>query len=412
MRPTHRFLLFVLGLCVVGSCSAGCMFGGRKGALKLPKEAPLSRVLYNPAYANAARAAEAHLIEARKNLAVPALSAAISIEGETVWAAAVGWADVAKGVRATPRTKFRIGGTSQALTATGLARLVDGGIIDLDVPIGAIMNDLPNPKWIRMTPRQLASHTAGFPGYAENTDRGGMIQTLTLQRQYEDVLVALDVFDEAQLLYEPGQAFHDTRFDVNLLSAVMQSATGKPFLRLMDELVFVPLGMASTHADYQDRDVPARAIFYRREKRRFLPWGHVNLSLEWASGGFVSTSSDLVKLGGGWFDPEFIEPETVRAMWTPQRLANGRINRQSYAIGWRSNPTTRLLGEGRPLRAIHHGGISEGAMSWLVLYPEFEMAVALNANARTETFQDFARMESALTREFMRVIEPRSGGAN
>jgi len=383
---------------------AGCT---PRGVLKIPKNIPVDRTLYDPAYADAADAAEAILLEARKDLGVPGLSAAVSVKGKTVWAGAVGWADVTKGVPATRRTKFRIGSTSKAVTATGLARLVDAGVIDLDVPIGAYMEDMPNPKWIRMTPRQLASHTAGLPGYEENSDRAGAIGTIMLMRQYDDVVEALDVFDGAKLLYEPGEGFHYSSFDVNLLSAVMQSATGTPFLELLDRQVFRPLEMASTHADFQDRSVPGRAVFYDRAKRGVKPWRHVNLSLKWASGGLVSTSSDLVKLGAAWFDPGFIRSDTRRIMWTPQRLKNGEVNIENYALGWRSDTTTRVFGEERPIKRVHHGGVSKGAMSWLVLYPEYEMVVALNINARAETFQLFAAREAAITRAFMGVAELR-----
>ena len=39
-------------------------------------------------------------------------------------------------------------------------------------------------------------------------------------------------------------------------------------------------------------------------------------------------------------------------------------------------------------------------MSWLVVYPTYDMAVALNINAWADEFSDFARAELAITRAF------------
>ena len=82
------------------------------------------------------------------------------------------------------------------------------------------------------------------------------------------------------------------------------------------------------------------------------------------------------------------------------------VNEQSYAIGWRANPNTRLLGADKPAWNVHHGGVSKGAYSWLVIYPEQRLVVVLNANARLDEFGDFMAIEQAITRAFLNA----SGG--
>lgn len=52
------------------------------------------------------------LLGHQARLHAPSLSAAIAIDGELVWSAAVGWADLANGIPATPQTLYRIGSTS------------------------------------------------------------------------------------------------------------------------------------------------------------------------------------------------------------------------------------------------------------------------------------------------------------
>lgn len=399
MLKTLSLVMVVMNIAVLVEVEA------QRGWMPISKDAPAVDRVFDERYKEAGNAALEHLNRARIEIGTPALTAAVGIHGKLVWAGAVGYAKMEDDVAATLDTKFRIGSTSKGLTSTGLALLVDRGLIDLDRPIGEFVPNLPNAKWKVFTPRQLASHTSGLPGYDENTDQDGVRQTILLDKQYDDVFDALAIFDGSELLFEPGTDFHYSSFDVNLLSAVMQTAAKQPYLEYMHETVFEPLGMTNTHADYQDRPVENRATFYMARRNTVKVWKDANLSQKWASGGFVSTSSDLVRLGMSYFDEDFIDPKTVEKFWTQQRLKNGEINVQKYAIGWRSYPTDRFGDEGQSTHAIHHGGVSKGAMSWLVIYPEFEMVVAINMNTRAQVFSDFANQETAISEGFLAAME-------
>jgi serine beta-lactamase-like protein LACTB, mitochondrial len=341
------------------------------------------------------------LRDARQRLGLVGLSAAVSIDGQVVWAGAAGSAGIGEESRSlSPETAFRIGSTSKAITATLLARLVDRGVIDLDAPISTYMPELPNADWGRLTPRQLGSHTAGFPEYAENRDLWGLYHSLDLQRHFADVNEGLEIFDDTSLLSEPGEKFHYTSFDVNLLAAVMQSAAHKPYLDLMKEEVLTPLHMESTGGDHAYAHPDRIATFYQVRGKLAKRWRDVDLSQKWASGGLVATSSDLARLCGGWFDAHYLSPETVAKFWEPQRLKSGEINEQGYAIGWRARPESKEISPDRPTPRYHHGGVSKGAMSWLVCYPEARMGVALNINSLLGEFTQLSEVEPPISRLF------------
>ncbi len=164
------------------------------------------------------------------------------------------------------------------------------------------------------------------------------------------------MFDRNKLKYPPGTGFRYTSFDVVLLSALMERAAGTPFLDLIEREVAKPIGAASLAADHQDRVMPDRATFYWRKDGVLKPWARVNHSYKWAGGGLIATASDLARIGSAWLDPSYIDTATRETFWTPQKLANGEVNEQSYAISWRANPNRMLLGENRPVRNVHHGG--------------------------------------------------------
>jgi hypothetical protein len=85
-----------------------------------------------------------------------------------------------------------------------------------------------------------------------------------------------------------------------------------------------------------------------------------------------------------------------------EHLADGSINPQAYAIGWRSHANTALLGKNQPVWVVHHGGVSKGAYSWLCIYPDLGIVVALNANARLDDFAAFIAIEQTITRAFVK----------
>ena len=365
----------------------------------LPADMPRDVVLKNPDYAEASAKAIEILEARRAKIDAPSLSAAITVEGELVWAGATGWADVKNKIPATVQTTYRIGSTSKAVEITGLARLVGAGIIDLDAPISTYAADLPNPAWQNFTARQLASHTAGLPGYEENNDRIGLYQSMALTSRYTDPKDALSVFDTADVLFEPSDNFHYSSFDNVLLSAVMQDATGHPFNDLMSARVFDPIGMEATMPDYlRGKNLPF-ALSYQTKGDEVKPWRKVDLSHKLAGGGYISTPSDLARLGAAWLDEDFISSDVRDVFWTLAKLSDGSVNEDNYALGFRRNIWLRE--DAGNVVYLNHGGISKGAQCWLMIVPEYDLTLAISVNRRTDQFFEFGSVFVDLLEVFM-----------
>lgn len=361
----------------------------------LPEARPYTPGIVAPGQETRAAEAQALLEAHLAQIGVPAISAAVAVAGETVWSGAAGHADLEAGMPATPDTLFRIGSTSKAVTATLFARMTDAGLVDPDAPVSAYLDDLPNEDWADLTLRQLASHTAGIVGYEENRDLGGLWESMRLQRHYADTADTLDLFDGAALLFEPGTDFHYSSYDIQLLAAVLQAAGGAPYPELVARWVREPLGIATP---VPDAEAAGRAEFYHADDGRIQRWRPVDLSSKLAGGGFMGRPEDLARLGAAWLDPAFISPQTREAFWTPQTLADGAVNEQGYALGWRRNEGIR--GAGETLVYVHHGGVSKGAMSWLVVIPEKDMAISMTINSLVWPFSDWSRPWADLVRIF------------
>ncbi len=355
-----------------------------------------------------------YLSSVPEKLKVPSVSVAIGIHNQLVWSSAVGLADIKNNINATPHTKYRVGSTSKAITATGVARLVTNNALNLDDHIGHQIPNYPPKEW-NFNTRQLLSHTAGVGNYEDFGLRSAKT-TLCNCRQFDSVEEGLEVFNRYDLIFEPGTDFAYSSFDIILASAVIEKASQQPFLDYMKREVFERLNMTSTLGDHSEPNIENLATFYRSRNRKFKEWknlfgltGDINLSYKWAGGGFLSTPSDLVKMGNAWLnDTTFISQSTYKTFFEPQRLLDGIVNEQQYALGWRSYydyQSEYLLDAKEPVWMVHHGGISKGSMNFLVLFPEYNMVINASINARAASFGEFWREVLTIADFFLENLE-------
>ncbi|WP_286232908.1 serine hydrolase domain-containing protein [Thalassotalea sediminis] len=381
------------------------MLGGNY--VSWPSEQPKTNEVYDVRFKHTAKQALHALALHQKNIAAPGYTAAVAIKGKLVWAGSVGWADIANKTQMTTNTQLRIGSTSKAVTATGLARLVDNNKLHLDTPLKDYFESVPNPQWANITARQLAAHMSGLPHYGDNTETLGMLKMLSAQNHIEDPFEAIKLFDESELLFAPGEQFSYSSLGTIVLSALMQNNAEMRYQTHMQQAVFKPLAMNATFSETPNHSSDKLATFYWQDKQtptRLKAWYDVDLSHRLAGGGWVSTSKDLVTLAQGFMDNHFISAQTRDTFWTPQKTNNGEINPQRYGIGWRVHDLD--LGESYPsLTYIHHGGVSAGAQSFLMVIPKYQLSLAINANIRTEVFNDFASVSFDILRLFIDEIE-------
>ena len=185
---------------------------------------------YGDAIASA-RALIDSLMEAR---GIPGMSVAVGQGSEVIWSEGFGYSDLTHEVRVTPETRFRIGSVSKPFTAAAVAHLVEDGALDLDAPVRTYVPSWPAKRW-PVTTRQLAGHIGGVRHY-----RGSENFSMA---SYPDVLSGLAIFQDDSLISEPGTDYSYSSYGWNLISAVVEGASGEPFLDYMDAVVFGPLEM-------------------------------------------------------------------------------------------------------------------------------------------------------------------------
>lgn len=294
---------------------------------------------------------------------LPSLSIAILKDGEIEYARAWGYADIENGTPATVDTRYRAGSVSKVITATGLARLVQQGRLDLDAPVSRYV-----PSWEAepaITPRQLAGHLAGV-GHYQAEDR------MERDRHFDTMEASLGVFRNSPRAGPPGAQYHYSTHGFTLLSAAMEGAAGEPFLQVLEDEVYEPLGMTNSGPDMRTGPQPGMSALYTqvRLESRLIAQPE-DPSYKWAGGGLTSTPTDLVRMGWGYLNG-FIDPTLVEEMWTSQRTNDGEET--GVGIVWRIE--TDAAGR----RVIHHSGAMGGARSTIAIFPDEGEAIAIMTN--------------------------------
>lgn len=347
-------------------------------------------------FANAKSNSSKLLKIALDSLKTPAISVAVGFDNKIVWAEAFGYKDLEKQALADVNTKFRVGSSSKSITSVALGKLIESKQLNLDSGIRYYVPffDVSKP---RITVRQLASHSSGIRNYKD--------KEFNSNTEYQTIEESMKVFMYDTLLFKPGEKFSYATYNYTALSAVMEQVAKTPFLDYMQKTVFKPLGMNSTIADYKFRKISDKAEFYNYDAKigKYKKAPEVNISNKWAGGGFLSTPSDLVKLGNALLFDKILNPTTTAVLWTPQRLNNGKVNGINYAIGWKVD-TVKLFNGSKSVRQIHHGGSASGSTAMFVLFPDYKMSVCILAN-RDFASADLFKYINKIVEEFISELE-------
>jgi CubicO group peptidase (beta-lactamase class C family) len=288
---------------------------------------------------------------------LPGLSVAVALDGRIAWTEGFGWSDVEKRKPVTPETRFLLGALSKPLTAMATARLADQGRLDLDAPVQRYVQGYPAKAWPVST-RQLLGDVGGV--HRIRGDNNDAMPTGHCDRVDDAVALLTD----DPLLFQPGTKHRYSIWGWTLVSAVVEGAAREPFKRAMTREVFEPLGMTRTAVDEPELADVAQAA--PRPDYSCLAGG----------GAFVSTTTDLVRLGSAMLAPGFLKAETIAEFRRPTRLTSGEST--TYALGW--TVTTAQLG-GAPTTVVSHRGSPAAGTVTLLTFPERGLAVAVAANA-------------------------------
>jgi len=305
---------------------------------------------------------------------LPALAAAVIVDGKLKARGAAGFRKRGDGTAVTVNDKFHIGSCTKSMTATLAAILVEDGVIDWDSTIGEVLDDLPMKEGYRdATLKQLLAHTAGFPTQVPPPIwlvAWQMKGKLPAQRR---AFVRLMLDQEPS--YPPGEGWEYSNTGYTVAGVMLEEVTEKAWEDLMRERLFEPLGMKS--AGFRE---PAS------KGKVDQPWGH-HLSTKPEPPGKKADNPDAIAPAGlvhcsmedlARYARLHAVKETGKVLKQAESfdiLHTVVAEGENYALGWLV--VDRGWAKGK---ALTHGG-SNGMWATVIwLAPERDFAVVVSSN--------------------------------
>jgi serine beta-lactamase-like protein LACTB, mitochondrial len=299
---------------------------------------------------------------------VPGLSIAVVLDGQPVWSAGFGMADLENSVPATSATLFRLASVSKPITATALLQLWERGKLDLDAPAQKYCPAFPQ-KEFPITTRELLGHLGGIRHY--NTDNRGDIPADSA-RHFSSMEESLTIFANDPLVAKPGTKFQYSTYGYTVLGCVLEGASAQKYTDYVRENIFRPARMDASRADDFFAVIPHRTRWYHKSAQGAVEnAGVLDSSYKIPGGGWLSSADDLARFVAAIFADSLIKRATRDLMWTAEKTTSGE--QQTYALGW---GLTNKYG----LALIGHTGGQQGTSTVITLAPERQAAIVVLAN--------------------------------
>lgn len=302
------------------------------------------------------------------------LAVAVSVEGRTVFTGTLGMASVEHQVPVRNQTRFLVASVTKAFTGATLMKLRGKGMVDLDAPITRYVPEAPGGETRSITVRDLAAHVAGIRRY-----RDGEKSPEFLSRHYSTAGEALRIFIDDPLVSEPGTAYLYTSFGYDLLAAAMEAVAGKPFPRIVEEEILVPLGLGDT-GFHDVRRITSRLAsnytFYVPytydpvDEPMPAPWE--DYSYNQGGGNMYTTTGDLLRFAQAFMKEGFFTRESLDLFYARQGPEEAG---SPWSFGWFVIPGPD------PARRIYINGAFTGVQAGLYIWPGERIAVAVLSNS-------------------------------
>ena len=311
----------------------------------------------------------------------PGASIAVALPDGRIITAATGWSDSTAKARMEPDDLMLQGSVGKTYVAAVALQLVGEGRLRLDEPIGTYLRDEPwfaqLPNGGRITVRHLMSHTSGLLRYefdpavaAELVANPDKVWTPAERISY--------VLDDTPP-FAPGEGWDYSDTNYIVLGVIIERVTGGELYEEIDRRVLRPHRLTRT-VPSASRVIPGLVQGYAGAQN---PFGEsdemivngkfvLNPQMEWAGGGFASTTGDLARWAKVLYEGGAFPHPLLDTMLAGVPAAQLGGNAQ-YGLGVIIRPGPLGITWG-------HSGFFPGYLTEMRYFPEHRIAVAFQVN--------------------------------
>lgn len=304
-----------------------------------------------------------------------------------------GLADRKAGRPNTPETPFALSSVSKMFTAVTIAKLVERNQLSFDATLGSLLPEYPSVEAReQVTVRHLLTMSSGIPDLFRVPAFWSEIQTIKAGPDF------WKYFATAPLEFRPGTRWAYSNSNFLLLGAIIERRAGRPFIPVVEEEVFRPLGL--THTRYEVDPSQKPALGYTNTP----PAGGSANSDRWhpawvepkpgddfvpasPMGGGYSTVDDLARFADALMANRILRRETTARVLTAEIEADYG-GRDGYGFETRTMNGVRTAG---------HRGSLAGSSNNVEFYPDLGYVVVVLGNTDSGTQSIAAHARASIT---------------
>ncbi len=290
------------------------------------------------------------------------MSLAVIKNGKPVVNKGYGLADVELNVSLTSESALRLGSVSKQFFATAIFKLMEEGKLTIEDTVNKFFPDAPE-SWREIKIKHLLSHTSGLqresPGY-------------DISRVQADITIIRAAYS-LPLDFKTGEKYQYSNLAYFIVSEIIKQASGMPWQDYIRERLFLPAGMRNSQlADFYTI-IPNRSNGYRHRHDTL-----VNAIVMYGirpSGGFISTTSDMIKWDKTIREKKIIlRKENWEKLWEPFiKVSDDKNSKHNYGFVWE-------IGKRNGHKTVGHAGSTPGFKSAYIRFVDDDLSVIVLAN--------------------------------
>ena len=338
---------------------------------------------------------EAMLEPVRTRHGLPALAAAVVIEGKLVAVGAVGTRRAGAQIPVRRNDRFHLGSDTKAMTSLLAGMAVEAGRLRWTSTLAEVFPELADqmaPGWGGVSLVQFLSHTSGVP-----SDNQAFLSLLERSSGEDGNLNDLRYwlvgqFVKQPLASQPGTRFAYANMNYVIVGAMLERVSGKTWEELITEQLFLPLKLGTAglgpQATLGKIDAPLGHQMVGGQLKAMLAGPNAdNPSIIGPAGTAHMSVLDFARWAGwnageGKRGPALVRPETLKKLHTPvvaipigPNGGPGTPTRGSYGLGWGVVTVSWAPG---PL--IQHTGSNGMNLAHIWLEPKRDVAMVVVTN--------------------------------
>lgn len=265
-------------------------------------------------------------------------------------------------------TRFDIGSISKQFTAAAILQLLNEKQFKLTDPINNHLSEYGSKKWENVTIHHLLTHTSGIPSIYQ-TEQG--IEIFFPQEKEISLSNLINKFQDAKLLFSPGEEFSYSNSGYVLLAAIVENLSGSSFQSYVENELFAKYGLKNTSFT-RDKSSAIPMYGYREDLLKKAPIYHYSWMI--GGGAIYSNATDLLRWTELIQSDDFLTAE-LRSKYLQSHTNSG------YGYGWITDEMGR----------IRHDGGTFGFMSLLAFDQESRVSTIVLSNRSFENIKDFSK---------------------